>query len=259
MKSFPRHLLWQLIAITFVGLLLYSQNVPTLHRRVTDETGTLSDEETRSLESQLARFEQETSNQIVVLMIPSLEGEDLAGYSIQIAEKNGLGKKGRNNGVFLFIAKSDKKLRIEVGYGLEGVLPDAISDQIIRRIIVPEFREGNFYGGIEAGVQAIMQATKGEFKGEKESSGKKSKGIFFIVFVIIALLLGFIGNRRGGGGFRIGSGGYRRYPGLWLGGLGGLGGGGFSGSSFGGGGGFGGGGFSGGGGSFGGGGASGSW
>ncbi|MBI5217231.1 MAG: TPM domain-containing protein [Ignavibacteriae bacterium] len=246
------------IFLLFVVISLHAQEIPTLRHRVTDQTGTLSESEVRELESQLQEFEQKTSNQIVVLMINSLEGESLEEYSLAIAEKNKLGKKGRDNGVFLFIAKNDRKLRIEVGYGLEGALTDAISDQINRNIIRTRFREGDYYDGIREGVTAIMQATQGEFKGDEPSS-RKGKSIGFIVFAIVmaALFFGFFGNRRGGGGFTVGPRGFSRYPGLFLGGFGS--GGGFSGSSFGGGGWSGGGGFSGGGGSFGGGGASGSW
>ncbi len=254
LRKYTMQFLLQGIAFLLFLSLVQAQEIPTLRHRVTDQTGTLSESEVRELESQLQEFEQKTSNQVVVLMINSLDGENLEEYSLAVAEKNKLGKKGRDNGVFLFIAKSDRKLRIEVGYGLEGALTDAISDQINRNIIRPKFREGDYFGGIRDGITAIMQATQGEFKGDEKSS-RKGKSIGFIVFAIVmaALFFGFFGNRRGGGGFTVGPRGFSRYPGLFLGGFGS--GGGFSGSSFGGGGG----GFSGGGGSFGGGGASGSW
>jgi uncharacterized protein len=246
------------LIIFLVGISSAQQEIPIVRQRVNDATGTLSSDEIKSLERTLAEFEQATSNQIVVLMISSLEGEDLKDYAFRFAEKNKIGKKDRNNGILVLIAKEDRKIDIEVGYGLEGVLTDAVSSQIIRKIIGPKFRDGDFYGGVSNGVDAVISVTKGEFKGEaKRNSVKK-----FSPLVIILLIIFFgIFPRIFGGGRRssIGSKGYRsNFP--WWGGFGGGGfggGGGFSGGSFGGSGGFGG--FSGGGGSFGGGGASGSW
>jgi uncharacterized protein len=230
--------------------------VPVVSHRVNDFTNTFSARGKEALESMLAQFENETSNQIIVVMIQSLGGEALEDVSLKAAENNKIGKKDRNNGVLLFIAKDDHKVRIEVGYGLEGVLPDALCDQIIRHDIVPRFRTGDFDGGVLAGVRAIMDATKGEFTGDKRSD-RYMRGLS--VPVGIAIFLFFLLMRlfmRGSRHF-IGRRGYY-YGGPWFwggGGFGGFGGGGFGG----GGGGFGGGGFSGGGGSFGGGGASGSW
>jgi uncharacterized protein len=228
--------------------------VPEIHQRVTDLSGTLSGDDLPRLESSLADFERETSNEIAVVMIASLNGGSIEDYSLSVAEKNKFGKKGRDNGVLLVIAKDDHKLRIEVGYGLEGVLTDATCDQIIRRVIAPKFKQNDFAGGIEAGVNAIMAVTKGEFKGEPEPA-RRTGSYTRILFLLIFLFFGFISRlmsirRR----VYVGRNGYRSaWP--WFGGLGG---GGFGGG-WGGGGGSGGGGFSGGGGSFGGGGSSGSW
>lgn len=223
--------------------------LPEIHRRVTDLTGTLPDDGIRRLESALERFERETSNQIAVLMIPSLNGESIEDYSMRVAEKNKFGKRGRDNGILVLIVKEDHRMRIEVGYGLEGVLTDALCDQIIRRVMAPKFRDGDYAGGIEAGVDAIMFATKGEFKGEPRGNGDLRRFtpiLLLLVFLFFAFMNRLLGGRR----HYVGSRGY--YSGPWFGGFGG---GGFSGGGFGGGGG----GFSGGGGSFGGGGASGSW
>ena len=235
-------------------------DVPDFHQRVIDQTNTLSPDEVRTLASSLEQFERETSNQVVVLMIPSLEGESIEDYTLRVAEKNKFGKKERNNGVLLLIAKKDRKLRIEVGYGLEGALTDALSSQIIRHEITPRFREGDYYSGVAAGIEAIMAATKGEYTGDGESRGKG--GVLFLplvfMFIIVMFLMRiFFGTRR----HYIGRGGYFWGGPWWWGG--GPGGGGISRGGFGSGGfggfGGGGGGFSGGGGSFGGGGASGSW
>ena len=216
--------------------------VPVLAHYATDLTGTLTPEQLAELESLLASFDRSTSTQVVVLVVPTLNGDDLEEYSLRVAETNRIGKKGRDNGALLLVALNDRKVRIEVGYGLEGALPDALAGQIIRREIAPHFRERDYYGGIRAGVEAIMAATKDEYKAEPASgSGHQGSPLLALVIFIIFVLLRLLRRRRGffpGGPF---------FGGGWGSG-GGFGGGSFSG-----------GGFSGGGGSFGGGGASGGW
>ena len=251
-----KRITYLLILVLCCGISFSQQNdnsIPTISQRVTDGSSSLSSDEINSLNKLLFDFEQETSNQIVVLMIQSLDGMSLEDFTLRVCEKNKIGKKGRDNGVLLTIAKDDRKIRIDAGYGLEGALPDAISDQIIRKIIAPRFRQGDYYNGIKDGIEAIILATKGEFKGEPK---RNSKNVYSLGTVIIILLFMFLGGIMGGGRRRyIGSrGSFSSFP-WWWGGFGG--GGGFSSGSFGGGGGFSG--FSGGGGSFGGGGASGSW
>lgn len=141
---------------------LSALQVPPLKGRVNDLAGLIPSDRARLLEERLARFEQETGHQIAVLTIPSLEGESLEGFSIRVAESWKIGKKGFDNGAILLIAKNDRKLRIEVGYGLEGVLPDALASRIVREIIVPRFRNNDYAGGTEAGIDAIMKAARGE-------------------------------------------------------------------------------------------------
>ena len=160
---------------------------------VTDKTGTLTSSQLKDLETKLAQFDKETSTQIVVWMEPSLDGNSVEDRSYEIAEKNGIGQKGKNNGVLLYIAKNDRKLRIEVGYGLEGALTDALSSQIIRNEITPQFKKGNFYGGITAGVDAIMKATKGEYTAEDEDKNTgEGPTICCIPFPILVVLIIFI-------------------------------------------------------------------
>jgi len=253
-----RKILLGLFILLCVGFSFAQQDdssLPVLHQRVTDQTGTLTADEIQILTSALQTFEQETSNQIVVLMVPSLHDEDIVDYVYRVADKNKLGKKEKNNGVLFFISKNDRKMRVETGYGLEGALPDALSDQIMRRVVAPRFKSGNYYEGISAGIEAIMLATKGEYKGETEKTKNHyyPPGIVILIILMIIMNIIFRGGRRGIVGSR---GRFYRSP--WWGGFGEFGGGGFGGGGFGGGG-FGGGGFSGGGGSFGGGGASGSW
>ena len=252
MKHFVLLCAFSVLALSIAGA--QHDDVPLIHQRVTDLTGTLSQDEQQRLESTLDQFERETSNQIVVLIVPSLEGGSIEDFTLRVAEKNKLGKKGKDNGVLFLVAKDDRQLRIEVGYGLEGVLPDATGDQIIRHIVVPKFRQGDFGGGIDDGVTAIMQATKGEFTGEPGGGRIRTPSI--VVLLLFLLFFGGISRLlRGGRRHYMGPHGYYSSGGpWWFGGMGG--GGGFGGF---GGGGFSGGGFSGGGGSFGGGGASGSW
>jgi uncharacterized protein len=136
--------------------------VPELTHRITDLTGTLSATDIQQLDRKLADLEARKGSQIAVLLIPSLEGEDIAAYGIRAADKWKVGRKGVDDGVILIVAKNDHKLRIEVGYGLEGAIPDAISKRVIAEIITPKFREGDFAGGINAGVDQLIRLINGE-------------------------------------------------------------------------------------------------
>src|SRR5215510_10333393 len=119
-------------------------DVPPLRGRVNDYAGLIPTDKARALEERLASFEAETGHQIAVLTIPSLEGDSLEDFSIRVADAWKIGKKGFDNGAILLIARDDRRLRIEVGYGLEGVMPDAIASRIIREVITPRFRSGDF-------------------------------------------------------------------------------------------------------------------
>src|SRR5216117_104679 len=136
--------------------------VPPLRGRINDYAGMIKPDKARELEGRLADFERDTEHQVAVLTIPSLKGDALEDFSIRVAEAWKIGQKGFDNGAILLIVRDDRKLRIEVGYGLEGVMPDAIANRIISEIIVPRFRDNDFGGGIEAGVDAIMKVTQGE-------------------------------------------------------------------------------------------------
>jgi uncharacterized protein len=175
----------------------FALDVPPLRARVNDLAGMLSPEAAQALEQRLAAFEQETGHQIAVLTIPSLEGDAIENFSIRVAEAWKIGKKGFDNGAILVIAQKEKQLRIEVGYGLEGVLPDAIASRIIREVIVPRFRDGDFSGGIVAGVSAILQVTKGEPLPDTARSAIRQRssqgGSLTSVLMITAMLALFIG------------------------------------------------------------------
>ena len=132
--------------------------IPPLTARVTDLTQTLSPTETQALEAKLADWEARTTNQLAVLLVPTTQPEPIEAYALRVAETWKIGRKGQDNGALFVIAKNDRKMRIEVGYGLEGVLPDVTANRIIRENVAPAFREGRFAAGIDAGVDRIIAA-----------------------------------------------------------------------------------------------------
>ncbi|HSD60573.1 MAG TPA: YgcG family protein, partial [Burkholderiales bacterium] len=136
--------------------------VPPLQARVTDLTRTLSGGQQAALERRLAAFEQKKGSQVAVLIVPSTRPETIEQYAIRVAEQWKLGRKGVDDGALLLVAKDDREVRIEVGYGLEGVLPDATAKRIISEVIVPRFRQGDFAGGIDAGVGRMISVIEGE-------------------------------------------------------------------------------------------------
>jgi uncharacterized protein len=214
---------------------------------VHDEAGILSSATEQVLEAFIQRHMDSTSNQIGVLIIPSLMGEDIEGYAVRAFKEWQPGQKGRDNGVLLVIAVEDRRMRIEVGYGLEGALTDLESNQIIRNEIAPRFRANAYDDGVKAAVLAISEAINGEYVNDNPTSRRRSskRSPVFTILIILAVI--FFLSRRGGGG----GGGYWSGRGGWMGPM--IGGGGFGSGGGGGWGSFGGGGMSGGGGS------SGSW
>jgi len=228
----------------------FAQEVPALNQYVTDESGTLDQEQIRTLEARLETYEDTTSTQIVVLMVKSIPQGSIESYSIDVVEKNKIGQKEKNNGLLFLVDVGDHKVRFEVAYGLEGVVTDAYSSYIINQIVIPEFRNGDYYSGIDKGITALAALIGGTFTvdiNQRTRSRPASRSIPFAFIVIIAAIFRLLfWNRR----FYASSRGIRR-SGVFLPPIGGFGG--FRGGGFGGGG------FSGGGGSFGGGGASGSW
>jgi len=213
---------------------------PELTGRVVDQAGLLSAAVEESLTGDLQRHEAETTNQVVVVTLESLGGYDIADYGFQLGRHWGIGQEGKDNGVLLIVAPSERKMRIEVGYGLEGALTDATAKSIIERVIVPKFKSGDFEDGVREGVAAILDVLGGEeWSGTDQTSDQDELTFLEIVmiaaFLIIFVVLWWASSHFGwgggwGGGFRSGGGGFSS-----------------------------GGGFSGGGGSFGGGGASGGW
>ncbi len=228
-------------------------NFPALTGQVVDSADMLDDQSAEHLSQMLRAHQQLTTEQVVVVTVPNLQGISIEDYGYQLGRHWGIGQKDKDNGALLIVARDDRKVRIEAGYGLEGRLTDAQSSVIINQIITPAFKKGDFVGGITRGTEAIIQVLGGDPLAEPATSaaaGDVASGstLQSVGFLILFLIFVFISMSGGGGGGRSGRAGY---IGVILGGLSGLGSRGGGGS--------GGGGFSGGGGSFGGGGASGSW
>ncbi len=259
---------WAAVAAALLLFLLalpaFAQTFPPLTGRVVDSAKLLTPDQVAALDAKLAALEQSSTRQMVVATVPSLEGYEIEDYGYRLGRAWGIGDKKENNGLLLLVAPNERKVRIEVGYGLEPIVTDALSSVVIQRKILPAFRDGDMGGGIVAGADALVdllqlppdqaqaQAQKMVASEKKNSGGHIPIALIFWIVVILFMVGSSIANRFRGG---------RRYGRsslpiiLW-----GPGGGGWGGGSGGGGGwGGGGGGFSGGGGSFGGGGSSGSW
>lgn len=220
---------------------------------VNDYAGVLTADQYQALENKLVKFDDSTSTQIAVVVVPDLGGYDVADYAVQLGRAWGVGGKEFNNGVVMLVSTGNRKMFIATGYGVEGALPDVTAKYIIDNEMIPHFKGGDYYGGIDQGVDAIILATRGEYKAPKDYHKRKDGSpIGFIILVIILIIILSSINRRGGGGF-MSRRGYRGFNGPFIfptgGGSSGWGGGSSGGGGFGG--------F--GGGSFGGGGASGSW
>lgn len=232
--------------LIFISSIFSQPQIPKLKMWATDLTNTLNQSELSELNRRLKTYQDTTSNQVLVLMIPSLEGYPIEMLAEETATKNKIGTDKNDNGILLLIAKDDRELRIEVGYGLEGAVPDAIASSIIRNVIRPNFRNDDYYAGISEGINAIISAIGGEYKSVEAD---EDDGFPISIIVIIIFLIWVFISRGGpfvpGGVYRTGthSGGWSSGSSSWGGSSGWSGGGGFSG----------------GGGSFGGGGASGSW
>ncbi|WP_295674930.1 TPM domain-containing protein [uncultured Mucilaginibacter sp.] len=261
-----------IFSLLFIGLMAFAQQLPPKSTTlVTDYVHVLQDEERHMLEYKLASFSDTSSTQIAIVIIKSVGQYDIADYGQKLGRAWGIGQKGKNNGILILVAFDDHKVTIQTGYGAEGAVPDIRANEIIHNDMLPRFKQSDYYGGLNAGVDDLIKLMKGEYKAPKKAVAEKEQDysgsygiIFFIVIIVVIIVL----RGRGGGGGHIIGGRGGASPFWWfLGGtLLGRGSGGWGGFSngdggFGGGGGdSGGGGFGGfGGGDFGGGGASGSW
>ncbi len=245
-------ILFVLIVITFFSENVLAQYeippIPSVQTSLYDYVNLLTPSQKTDLENKLIRYADSTSTQIVCIIIGSTNGEDISMLGAEWGQKWGIGQKGEDNGIVITLAKDDRKVDINTGYGIEYRITDLMSERIINRIMIPEFKTGNYYEGLDKGSDAIFAALKGEFK-EDRDFGKKDSGHipFFIIFVFIIIILSFIrkGGKGGGGGSlldiivlsSLGRGGFGGGGGSFGGGGGGGGfGGGFGGGGFGGGG-----------------------
>ena len=199
---------WRLWTVTLfaLGLLVVAGAataevaVPPLRARVTDLTNTLGRDQQNAIEQRLAQFEARKGAQIAVLILPSTKPETIEQFAVRVQEQWKLGRKGVDDGVLLVVAKDDRALRIEVGYGLEGVLPDAIAKRIIEEDITPQFRRGDFYAGINDGVTRIIQVIDGEpLPPPKQSVMSKARvnlDWLFPVFVMVMIGRRLLPSRR---------------------------------------------------------------
>lgn len=238
-------LFFLLPALLWAGATAAEVKFPSLSGRVVDNANLLSQSTRYQLTELLQQHEKETSNQIVVVTLPDLQGLTVEEYGYQLGRHWKIGQKGKDNGVLLIVAPSERAVRIEVGYGLEGALTDALSANIIHTKILPYFRQGNFDAGVVNGTESIIAAIKNEYVPEPTESNRDRQlallvGIFLLFIMLQIFGASVLGSPASNGAYRRG-----RYGGYY-------GGGGFGG-------GYGGGGFGGGGGGFGGGGASGGW
>lgn len=205
----PALVCWVLLTILLCsGPVAWGQSeptFPTLTGRVNDLANLLSADDKAALEQQLEAHESATSNQIVVVTVESLDGLDVADYALKLGRNWGIGTTEKNNGVILLVAPNERQVRIEVGYGLEGALPDALAGTIIRNNILPSFRENEYTTGIKGGVTAIVDAVQGEYKAPATSvSGSRPSNstlekyfpLFFIAFIGISQGLRKVANRR---------------------------------------------------------------
>lgn len=182
--------------------------VPKLTGRVNDYAAMISAPTKAEIITKLKQFETAESTQIVILTVPSLKGDPIEDFSIRVAEAWKIGQKGSDNGVLLIVSKDDHKVRIEVGYGLEGKLTDLVAGRIVRDEIVPAFKAGQFDVGFTKGVSSIIAASHGEYKAKPKAERNGSKPsfplliiIFIIIYAIVHLFRGFFGGGFGGGLF----------------------------------------------------------
>ena len=245
LSSLPRLLSLALLVIA-VPVLADTLPIPALSGRVVDQAGILTSSEESRLTTKLKDLEDKTSIQLVVVTLSSLRGSPIEDWGLALGRTWDIGQKGKDNGALLIVAPNDRAVRIEVGYGLEGTLPDATADAIIRNVIIPRFRAGDMAGGISDGVDAVIAALSGS--GEEFTPSPRAlvsqtlsewAPVFFVgLFFVIMIAAQFRQRRRRGRYYRNRTGGWVYYDNdSWGGGRsGGGGGGGFSGGGFGGGG-----------------------
>lgn len=191
-----RSRLWFLAIAFLLPLCLYAATAPKLTRHVTDLTGTLSEQQVNELDARLEEFEQAKGTQLVVLMVNSTGQEDIEAYSLAVAGANQIGRKGADDGILMLIAKSDQHVRIEVGYGLEGAIPDAAAARIIADDVIPRFRNDDYFGGISDAVGALVELANAEPLPPAKSTVSRGSPVVAAVLGLLAVLLLGLFSRR---------------------------------------------------------------
>ncbi|SHG85143.1 TPM domain-containing protein [Pedobacter caeni] len=189
------------LLFTLISTIGFAQDFPEKpNKLVNDYTGTLSATEVQQLEQKLVAFDDSSSTQIAIAILKSVGEYDISEYALELGRKWGVGNKGKNNGVLIVVALGDRKISIQTGYGVEGALPDLYARRIIDNDIKPHFKTGDYYAGLEAGTDAIIRYTKGEYKNDKPKKGESGGGASGILIIIIIVVVVIIILKRGGGG-----------------------------------------------------------
>lgn len=189
---------------------------PTPPRLVNDLANILSPQEVQALEQKLLNYSDSTSTQIAIVNITSIGGYDISDYAFKLAEKWGIGQQGKNNGILILTAVQERRVFIATGYGLEGAVPDAIAKRITEYTIKPEYKNGNYYSGLDKGTSFIMDVASGEYKADPRSQEDGEGGFNMLWVVIGVMMLVFFLSRRGGGGKGGRGGGMRTLGGPFL-------------------------------------------
>ncbi|MBB5397813.1 YgcG family protein [Mucilaginibacter sp. AK015] len=201
-----RTILWLVLVLCINTA--FSQDIPERSGTlVTDYTGTLSASDKLKLEDKLNNYNDSTSTQVAVVIIKSTGDYDINQYGVELLRKWGIGTKEKNNGVLVLVAINDRKMAIQTGYGAEGALPDITTQEIIQNDMKPRFKEGDYYGGLDAATDDIIKAMKGEYKADAKTAKRKDDGGgsagFIVIIVVIILIIIFRKRGGGGGGGRI--------------------------------------------------------
>jgi len=203
---------WLLLLVS-LSLTAHAQTVPPRPdppRLVNDLAGLMQPQEVAALEQKLVAYNDSTSSQIAVVIMPSLDGNDIADYAQKLYESWGIGRKGKDNGILVLVAAQEHQARIQTGYGLEGAVPDALAKRIISNTLVPAFKQNQYYAGLDRATDQLIALAKGEYKADPadaQNQGDSSGSGFGFWIIIGALVLIFLLRSRGGGGGRGGRGG----------------------------------------------------
>lgn len=192
----------RLVLPLFVAFGVFAKEVPEKPqppRLVNDFAGLLSQQEAYTLEQKLIKYNDTTSTQITIVTETSLEGDDAFDYSMRLAEKWGIGQKGKNNGLLIYVAAQEHKIRIQVGYGLEGSLTDAFCKRVIEEVLKPNFKQGSYYQGLNEASNYLIAKASGQFTADSAPAGKPKKTSLIILFGVILVVLYIISKIRGGG------------------------------------------------------------